>query len=165
MWCHRHACQPRQLQRALVVTGGRCGWKQYSLHSNTYLTLKIASIGPGSSCMLDCYWQCNLYLSKNRSCISKSHLEVDLLPPFLKICPHFSLSITPSFCCCQCEGGSVWWILQLAADAPIPTTTTKLILRSMSPSHYYLHICQHPLCTQEAKTQPLWCVTGKLRVC
>lgn len=42
-----------------------------------------------------------------------------------------------------------------------PPPPTKPILHFMSPSHRYLHICQHPLYGQEAATL-LWCVTGKV---
>lgn len=43
--CHSHVCRSAQLQRPLVVTGSRCGWKQHCRHCNTYFALKITCVG------------------------------------------------------------------------------------------------------------------------
>lgn len=68
---------------------------------------------------------------------------------------HFTLS-TPYFAVggavdpCQCWQQMHAAITTPSAPPPPLPHPTKPVLHFMPPSHHYLHICQHPLCGQEA---------------
>ncbi|TMS16361.1 Phospholipid-transporting ATPase IB [Larimichthys crocea] len=94
------------LDRAPVVIGGqRVDESDTVFRATLILALKITRA-----------WQrlfrartlVNPRESENRGRLSKSHLQVDPLLPFLKARPNFSLPLSvPSFCCYQCDGRSV----------------------------------------------------------
>ena len=132
----------------LWPTDGRRGWKRHCLQSNTYLALEIARTGSASACMWACVKEQPARERKQKPLIKITPRRWPLTPILKNVSPLFrSLYRT------QCEVWSVQWILPvLAADATPPSlpSPAKPILRFMSPSHYYLHICQHSLYAQEA---------------
>lgn len=142
-WCHSHACQPGQLQRALVVTWWSV-WMKATLSAEQHLSrthLKITRAGSVSA--FGPVWKRNLHVSGNWSLSKNLTSWFDLLPLHFKtVVPTFHSLYRPSLCCYHCEGWSVcsgscqsWQLMHPdQANSPLNVSFTLLPPHLSAPS-------------------------------